>query len=221
MNNGYAICLKEWILDSEIKNELQLLLIVSNLCAKLGYCYAGNKYFSDLFNIDESVVSRKLKKLADKNYIKIEYKKRGCEIIERKIRLTNLSTDDCQNYQSTIDKKVKENNINNNNINIKEEIYKEEKNVSFAEQTKFEEFWRLYPKQRAGSKSKALQSYIKVLREKRATEEKLLTSVVKYANSIEVSKGYAKGCQAWLNDDRFNNEYEQVEKKGDNYNYWL
>ena len=40
--------------------------------------------------------------------------------------MTKISTDDCQKYQSTIDKNVKENNtsINNTSIN-KKEIYKE------------------------------------------------------------------------------------------------
>ena len=57
---------------------------------------------------------------------KKQYQKRGCEVKARKIRLTKISTDDCQKYQSTIDKNVKENNtsINNTSIN-KKEIYKE------------------------------------------------------------------------------------------------
>ena len=120
MENGYAICFNEWALDKEIKNELGLLLIISSLCAKKGYCFASNQYFSELFGIEQETISRKIKKLEEKKYISIEYEKRGCEIKDRKIRLTKISIDDYQKYQSTIDKKVKDNNtsINNTSINI-------------------------------------------------------------------------------------------------------
>jgi uncharacterized phage protein (TIGR02220 family) len=117
MNEGYAICLNEWALDKDIKNELGLLLIISSLCAEKGFCYASNKYLSELFDISEETISRKLKTLEDKKYITIEYKKRGCEVLERNIRLTKISIDDYQKYQSTIDENVKENNTSNKNIN--------------------------------------------------------------------------------------------------------
>ena len=124
-DNGYAICFNEWIFDKDIKNELNLLLIISSLCAK-GYCYATNTYFSELFGIPEQTISRKIKKLEQKKYITIEYKKRGCEIIARYIRLTKMFTDDYQKCLPTINKNVKGNNIiyNNINNNIKEKEIK-------------------------------------------------------------------------------------------------
>lgn len=126
MNNGYSICFNEWALDKDIKNELGLLLIISSLTAEKGYCYASNKYLASLFDTTEETISRKIKTLQDKNYITIEYEKKGCEIINRKLRLTKISIDDYQKYQSTIDKNVKENNIMINNISINREIYIEE-----------------------------------------------------------------------------------------------
>lgn len=115
-NNGYAICFNKWALDKSIKDELGLLLIISSLCAENGYCFASNEYFANLFDISQETVSRKIKLLERKNYIKIEYDKRGCEIKGRYIRLTNMSIDDYQICQSTIDENVKDNNtsINNN-----------------------------------------------------------------------------------------------------------
>lgn len=118
MEEGYSMCLNRWALDKEIKDELGLLLIISSLCAEKGYCFASNQYLAQLFDISEVSVSRKIKKLEEKNYITIEYTKRGCEIVDRHIRLTNLITDDYQKCKSTINKNVKENNISNNNINI-------------------------------------------------------------------------------------------------------
>ena len=117
MNNGYAICFNEWSLDKEIKNELGLLLIISSLCAEKGYCFASNEYLGNLFNLPKETISRKIKLLQDKNYITIEYDKRGCEIIGRKIRLTKMLIHDYQNCYSTINKNVKDNNTNNNNTN--------------------------------------------------------------------------------------------------------
>ena len=132
MKDGYSICFNEWALDNDIKNELGLLLIISSLCAEKGYCYATNKYFGELFDLPEQTISRKIKKLEEKGYITIEYKKRGCEILERYLRLTKMLTDDKQNCESTINKNVKENNIINNIIN-KEEIIKEEKVFEYFE----------------------------------------------------------------------------------------
>lgn len=117
IQDGYSICFNSWALDTKIKNELNLLLIISSLTAENGYCFASNKYFSDLFGIDEISVSRKIKKLENLGYITVEYTKRGCEVIDRKIRLTKMLIDGLQKNQSTINKNVKDNNINNNNIN--------------------------------------------------------------------------------------------------------
>ena len=90
--------------------------------------------------------------------------------------------------------------------NNKEILYnnKEIQNIYMSD---FEEFWKIYPKQRAGNKQKAFQSYCKVLKEGRCSKEDLFMSVQSYAKSEEVARGFAKGCAAWLNDDRFNNDY--------------
>ena len=123
IEHGYSICLNEWALDTSIKNEIQLLMIISSLVAKTGVCFAKNRYFATLFNEHEKSISRKIKTLADKGYITISYTKRGCEIKERQIRVTKLLLDDPQNCYSTGNKIVEGNiNIFKNNIfkNIRE-----------------------------------------------------------------------------------------------------
>ena len=90
---GYAICPNEWILDKEIKNELGLLLIISSLCGKNGFCYAGNDYLAKIFDEDTATISRKIKKLEAKKYIEIVYKRRGFEVVNRELRLTKKSID--------------------------------------------------------------------------------------------------------------------------------
>jgi len=115
MNNGYAICLNEWIDDERIKNELRLLLKISSLTAAKGYCYASNEYFSEHFKITTVSVSRKIKKLIDSGYIEAEYVMRGAEVKLRKLRLTKMLTDGYQKCYSTVNKNVKDNNTSNNN----------------------------------------------------------------------------------------------------------
>lgn len=90
MEQGYAICFNKWALDNSIKNELGLLLIISSLSAKEGYCYASNEYLANLFNCRTQTISVKLKNLVNKGYIKIDYKWNGSCVINRKIRLTDL-----------------------------------------------------------------------------------------------------------------------------------
>lgn len=121
IENGYGTFFNTWVFDKEIRNELRLLLIISSLSSKLGYCSASNEYFSNLFDEHTVVISRKIKKLEKRGYIRCEYMKRGAEILSRKIyvlRLTNTLIDDKQISSSTINKKVKENNISINNKKV-------------------------------------------------------------------------------------------------------
>ena len=92
-----------------------------------------------------------------------------------------------------------------------EQEHKQEQKEIYKES--FSKFWDMYPKQRAGSKAKAYASFCKAIKEGRITEDKLLEAVRMYAESDEVKRGYAKGCAAWLNDDRFNNNYGKQERE--------
>lgn len=130
MNEGYSICFNEWALDKDIKDELGLLLIISSLTAEKGYCYASNNYLAEVFKTNVVTISRKIKNLEKKNYISIEYEKKGCLVISRKIRLTKMLTTINKNVNRAINKNVKDNNINNinnTNINNKKESKKESK----------------------------------------------------------------------------------------------
>ena len=118
MEDGYSICFNEWALDKNIKDELGLLLIITSLTAEKGYCYASNDYLAKIFKTSVVTISRKIKILEEKKYIEIEYEKKGCLVISRKIRLTKMLTAINKNVNRTINKNVKENNISNiNNTN--------------------------------------------------------------------------------------------------------
>ncbi len=94
---------------------------ITALCNEKGFCWASNQYFAELYSKTEETISRWINQLKQYNYIKIKYKKRGFEIIERKIFLSidkkvNRSID--EKINRSIDKKVKENTTINNTVNI-------------------------------------------------------------------------------------------------------
>lgn len=123
MNNGYAICFNEWALDKTIKNELGLLIIISSLSAKEGYCYASNEYFAKIFKEHPVNISKKIRKLEESNYIKIEYLKKGSLVIGRKIRLAKMLTAVSKNANGTVSKNAKDNNTSINITSINKRVY--------------------------------------------------------------------------------------------------
>ena len=117
MIDGYSLCFNQWALDKRIKNELNLLLMISSLTAKEGYCYASNEYFAKLFDEHPVNISKKIKKLEKLGYIKIEYKRIGYLVTGRKIRLAKMLTAISKNANRTISKNAKYNNTSINNTN--------------------------------------------------------------------------------------------------------
>jgi len=138
INDGYAVCSNAWAIDKDIKNELGLLLIISSLCADKGYCWATNEYLSNLFGETTDSISRKVKKLEEKGYVKVDYERKGTQITKRVIAIDKIVGGDIhhrQNYQSTIDQNVEENNTNIKNIYYYfiNKIIKEKSNFSGKE----------------------------------------------------------------------------------------
>ena len=117
LKNGYGISFNEWVLDKRIKNELRLLLIISSLSANKGYCNANNKYFAELFEEDETNISKKIRKLELNNYINVEYEKSGSVVNSRIIRLANLPTAVGKNTNGSNLDYIKNNKERNNIIN--------------------------------------------------------------------------------------------------------
>ena len=62
---------------------------ISALCNKEGYCWAGNKYFEELYEVDETTIQRWLKSLKDKGFIHVEIEKQGM-ITKRKIWMAEV-----------------------------------------------------------------------------------------------------------------------------------
>ena len=130
----YAIIPAEVRYDKDLKDKAKLLYgeIVA-LSDKLGYCYATNNYFAELYGISKTAVSLLIKELIDKNYIKSEiiYKEGRKEILNRYLSI--VKDPYLTKVKDPYLTKVKDNNtsINNTSNNNKKENKK--RNVKYIE----------------------------------------------------------------------------------------
>lgn len=106
-----------------------------------------------------------------------------------------------RNYQTETKTKA---DINNN----KESTNKAEpEKKPTALEVAFEDFWKEFPKQRIGNKEKAKSAFAAAVKRSGMLAFQLVAKAREYAKSYEVARGFAKGAQAWLNDDRFLRSY--------------
>ncbi len=82
--------------DNELTFSCRILFAeLASLSMKEGYCFAGNSYFANKFEVSISSVSKWIHQLEKKNYIFIEYMRNGRQIKNRKIY---INTDLCDGY---------------------------------------------------------------------------------------------------------------------------
>ena len=118
--NYYAIIPAD-VRYSNLKPNAKLLYgEITALSGKLGYCYASNNYFSDLYGVSKNTVSRWISDLNKLGFINIEVERNEKkQVIKRRIGI--IQKDVRANYKMS-----KENNtsINNtSNINITKEKF--------------------------------------------------------------------------------------------------
>ena len=91
IKDGYAICFNRWLFDDRIRAQLPLLLLISSLSVKEGYCYASNQYFAEKFKTSSVTVSKWISQLKKYGYIETEDEKFGAVVTNRKIRIVDLA----------------------------------------------------------------------------------------------------------------------------------
>lgn len=93
---------------------------ISALCNKDGYCWASNRYFSKLYGVSNASISRWIRDLEKRGFIKSEViRNEKKEVVARNIYLntlyTKLDIPSPQNCFRPSNKNVKENNTSSNN----------------------------------------------------------------------------------------------------------
>ena len=152
--------------DKDLSPTEKLLYgLITALVTDRGYCFASNSYLAEKMNLHEVSVSKTLKKLEKKSYIKLVYLKEGSVVKNRKIyldeRLAKTLTDTIsENAKTTISANAKERYkaIKGSNKYIKE-INKE----SFFLNKNLDETFKKYLIMRCEKKCKATETTMESL----------------------------------------------------------
>lgn len=136
----YAIIPANVRYDTELTPNAKLLYgEITALCNEKGYCWATNEYFSKLYGVSKTSISKWINSLIKKKYISSEfiYKEGTKEIEYRYLRIVQnpieekLNTPVEEKLNTPIEEKLKDNNtsFNNtlfNNTNNKKKVSKKE-----------------------------------------------------------------------------------------------
>jgi len=120
-NPSYYAIIPANVRYSDLKPNAKLLYgEITALSNKFGFCFASNKYFSELYNVNKNTVSSWLSDLKNYGFIVIKIERdSNKQIIKRCIGIT-------KNTDSPIHEKMKGNstsiNTTSNNISIKEKF---------------------------------------------------------------------------------------------------
>jgi hypothetical protein len=121
----YAIIPANVRYDSDLTPNAKLLYgEITALCNEKGYCWAGNSYFSELYNVSKKSVSTWINQLVDKGYVSTEiiYKEGSKEILHRYLRILLGGME--ENVNTPMEEKVKDNNTSFNTTTNNTKEYK-------------------------------------------------------------------------------------------------
>ena len=141
----YAIIPADVRYDDSIPPNAKLLYgEISALIGKDGYCYASNKYFSDVYGFAPETIARLVSRLEEAGYIRRELEKDKSGKVERRRIYLSVSMHDVQpldnlintpqqNCQGGIDQKIKETNTSITDNKKESEKRKEDKPGTLSE----------------------------------------------------------------------------------------
>lgn len=129
MNNNpnyYAVLTADVRYDKQLSPQEKILYAeITALSNKEGVCFAGNKYFADLYSLTETTISHQLSHLVDAGYIVMAYDKEGSKVKKRFITVVKNRNGEgvllAKKSNGTVAKNRKDNNtsniinLNNNN----------------------------------------------------------------------------------------------------------
>lgn len=203
---------------------------ITALTKKDGYCWAGDSYFAELYEVTNTTIQNWLRALERKGYIsrKRIYKEGTKQIKNRYIRLfdtptqNNLGTyvkninDPTQNNLGTYPKNIKNPTQNNLRDSITSTITSTTTNNNkpskppkpVADRDHFESLWKLYPNKKG--KESAWNSYKQSIKAG-TTDDEIKQGINNYLAEIkakQTSKRYIKHGQTWFKQKGWQDEYD-------------
>jgi hypothetical protein len=175
---------------------------ITALCHQEGYCWAGNQYFADLYEVSKTSISTWIGNLKDAGHITVEmnYKEGSKHILNRYIRILgegiqeNLTTP-----TRKLEHPIQENLRDNNTVNTT-------KNITVNSIGDFDSFWTFYP--RKAGKEAARKAWAK-LRPDEHIMQLILDNVRERVEKGEWRKdnqSYILHASTYLNQKRWEDE---------------
>lgn len=229
--NYYAIIPASVRYDRKLQpNAILLYGEITALTKKDGYCWAGDSYFADLYEVAKSTVQTWLKRLEQRGHIirTVVYKDGSRQIKQRRITITDSLTHNPNTYAKKLDDPTPENkgtyaknldnpipenwgdsitsSITTNNTNINKDRAKLPKPV--ARRECFESLWKLYPNKKG--KESAFNSYKRSIKDG-VTDDEIKQGINNYLAEIKVKgtpKRYIKHGDTWFRQKGWQDEYD-------------
>ncbi len=199
----FAILTADVRYDKTLKPLARLLYAeITALCNKEGYCWAGNQYFADLYEVDKNTVSGWIGQLKTRGYItvQLEYKEGTKQILHRYIRING------EGIHKIIDTSIQKDGYPINEIIEVNKTINNTFNNTVNNKDYFSQFWDFYP--RKAGKESARKAW-----EKLQPNEELMTLI---ANNIQEridkgewrkdNKSYILHASTFLNQKRWEDE---------------
>lgn len=206
-----------WASKQKVKsaNQKLVLLMLANYADDEDKCWPSKKTLSEVCCMSKTAICTSILKLEEAGFLKVE-KREGTSSI---IRLnTGVRQEDrgctpaVQGVSATRTGGVRHADTNLS-MNQSEEPITE----TISSDADFEEFWSAYPKRPNNPRKKAMAAYRKA--RKNVSQKQLLTAVALYAAYMagEDPKFVAMAA-TWLNDERWNCDYEKKAEVIQSYN---
>jgi len=199
----FAILTADVRYDKTLKPLARLLYAeITALCNKEGYCWAGNQYFADLYEVDKNTVSGWIGQLKTRGYItvQLEYKEGTKQILHRYIRING------EGIHKIIDTSLQKDGYPINEIIEVNKTINNTFNNTVNNKDYFSQFWDFYP--RKAGKESARKAW-----EKLQPNEELMALI---ANNIQEridkgewrkdNKSYILHASTFLNQKRWEDE---------------
>lgn len=175
---------------------------ITALCHQEGYCWAGNQYFADLYEVSKTSISTWIGNLKDAGHITVEmnYKEGSKHILNRYIRILGEGIqENLHTPTRKLNDPIQENLIDNNTVNTT-------KNITVNNICDFDSFWTFYP--RKAGKEAARKAWAK-LRPDEHIMQLILDNVRERVEKGEWRKdnqSYILHASTYLNQKRWEDE---------------
>ena len=175
---------------------------ITALCHQEGYCWAGNQYFADLYEVSKTSISTWIGNLKDAGHITVEmnYKEGSKHILNRYIRILGEGIqENLDTPTRKLEHPIQENLRDNNTVNTT-------KNITVNNIGDFDSFWTFYP--RKAGKEAARKAWAK-LRPDQHIMQMILDNVRERVEKGEWRKdnqSYILHASTYLNQKRWEDE---------------